>query len=156
MVIFPRFHQWDAVLKAEAVHTRGRGYNRMTDGSVVRQPMLEWAVGLDMNPDADTRLNAQFFQSRMFDYDADILPDRVENGVSLLVSRALPNKWRGEILLMRSLNRADWSARPKAIWAFRPNWKLTLGVDVFGGPPTGFFGQYDAQDRAYAEIRYDF
>ena len=145
-----------AVLKAEAVYTRGRRFNQTTDGNLVKQPMLDWAVGVDMNPDSDTRLNAQFFQSRMFDYDADILPDRAENGVSLLVSRALPNKWRGEILLMRSLNRDDWSARPKAIWSFQPNWKLTLGLDVFGGPLTGFFGQYDAQDRIYAELRHDF
>lgn len=145
-----------AVLKAEAVYTRGRRYNQTTDGDAVKQPTLDWAVGVDMNPDADTRLNAQFFQSRIFDHDPEILPDRAENGVSLLVSRALPNKWRAEILLMRSLNRSDWSVRPKATWGFQPNWKLTLGVDVFGGPLTGFFGQYDAQDRFYAEVRHDF
>jgi len=31
-----------------------------------------------------------------------------------------------------------------------------MGVDVFGGPPTGLFGQYDQQDRVYSELRYDF
>lgn len=145
-----------AVLKAEAVYTRGRRFNLMTTGDVVKQPMLDWAIGVDLNPDVDTRLNAQFFQSRIFEREADILPDRVENGVSLLVSRALPNKWRAEILLMSSLNRSDWLARPKVSWGFRPNWKWTLGADVFGGPTTGFFGQYDAQDRVYTEVRYDF
>lgn len=145
-----------AVLKAEAVYTRGRRFNLMTTGDVVKQPMLDWALGFDINPDTDTRLNAQFFQSRIFDHESDILPDRVENGVSLYVTRALPNKWRAEILLMSSINRTDWLARPKVSWGFQPNWKLTFGADVFSGPDTGFFGQYDAQDRIYSELRYDF
>ena len=145
-----------AVVKAEAVYTQGRRFNLMSTGDVVKQPMLDWAIGFDVNPDTDTRLNAQFFQSRIFDHEADVLPDRVENGVSFYVTRALPNKWRAEILLMSSINRADWMARPKVSWGFQPNWKLTFGADVFNGPITGFFGQYDAQDRVYTELRHDF
>ncbi len=144
------------VMKAEAVYTHGRRLNLTTTGDAVKQPMLDWAVGLDFNPDADTRVNTQFFQSLIFDHNPNVLPDEVESGVSLFLSRALPNKWRAELLLMHSLNRSDWMARPKVSWGFRPNWKLTLGVDIFGGPDTGFFGQYDDQDRAYAEVRYDF
>lgn len=144
------------VMKAEAVYTQGRRLNLTTTGEDVKQPMLDWAVGLDFNPDGDTRINTQFFQSLILDHNPNVLPDRAESGVSLYVSRALPNKWRAELLLMHSLNRSDWLVRPKASWGFRPNWKLTLGVDVFGGPDTGFFGQYDHRDRAYAEVRYDF
>lgn len=144
------------VMKAEAVYTHGRRFNLVTTGDAVAQQMLDWAVGLDFNPDADTLVNTQFFQSRIFDHNANVLPDAVENGVSFYVSRDLPNKWRAELLLMRSLNRADWLARPKLSWKFRPDWKLTLGVDIFSGPVTGYFGQYDDKDRAYAEVRYAF
>jgi hypothetical protein len=29
-------------------------------------------------------------------------------------------------------------------------------VDVFTGPPTGLFGRFDGNDRAYLELRRDF
>jgi hypothetical protein len=33
---------------------------------------------------------------------------------------------------------------------------VTFGVDVFTGPPTGFFGRFDRNDRVYVEVRRDF
>jgi len=150
----------DVVLKAEAVYTAGRRFNLVADltdaDGVVKQNTLDWAVGLDFNPGSDTRVNTQVFQRFFFDHNPDIIPDKVEAGMSLLVSHNFPGNWKAEALLVHSLNRSDWMLRPKASWGFQPNWKLTFGLDVFGGPPTGLFGQYDNQDRAYAEIRHDF
>ncbi len=149
----------DLVLKAEIVYTQGRHYNVVdtsdSDG-VVKQNNLDWVVGLDFNPDADTRVNTQLFQRVFFDHHPDIVPDRFENGLSLLANRKLTNNWEAEALLIHSLNRSDWLLRAKAHWKARPNLKLSLGLDVFGGPPTGLFGQYDRQDRVYADLRYDF
>lgn len=145
-----------AVLKAEAVYTRGRGFNRTTTGEVVKQNMLDWAAGLDFNPDNDTRMNVQFIQSIVLDRDAAILPDEIENGATFFVSRALPNKWRAELFYMRSLNRTDWMLRPKLMKTLGQNLKLSFGVDVFNGPITGLFGQYDNKDRAFVELRHDF
>lgn len=148
------------VLKAEAIYSHGRRYNLTTNladpDGVVRQNNLDWVVGLDFNPSSDTRVNAQLFQRYFFNHNPDIIPDRAENGMSLLVNHKYSNNWSVEALLVHSLNRSDWMLRPKVVWGFQPNWKLTLGVDIFGGPQTGFFGQYDSNDRAYAEVRYDF
>jgi hypothetical protein len=47
-------------------------------------------------------------------------------------------------------------ARPRVMWDFQTNWQLIFGVDVFKGPPLGFFGQYDNRDRVYSEVRYAF
>ncbi len=152
----------DVVLKAEAVYTDGRRFNLTNvvapdpSGGVVEQNTLDWAVGLDFNPTTDTRVNTQLFQRYFFDHDANIIPDRSESGVSLLVSHTFSGQWKAEALLVHSLNRRDWMFRPKAVWNFQPNWKMNLGLDVFGGPITGLFGQYDQRDRAYAEVRYDF
>ena len=33
---------------------------------------------------------------------------------------------------------------------------LLFGLDIFDGPPTGVFGQFDGKDRVYSELRYDF
>lgn len=149
----------DFVLKAEMVYTQGRRYNvvNSTDSDgVVKQDNLDWVVGLDFNPDADTRLNAQAFQRVFFDHHPDIVPDRFENGVSLLANRRLSGAWEAEALLIHSLNRSDWLLRTKANWKARQNLRLSFGLDLFGGPPTGLFGQYDKQDRLYMELRHDF
>jgi len=148
------------VLKAEAVYTNGRRPNLNptvpdADG-VVKQNTLDWAVGLDFNPGLDTRVNTQLYQSYTFDHHADTIPDRAESGVSVLVNHKFPNKWQAELLVVRSLNRNDWMARPKAVWGFQPNWRLSFGLDLFDGPPDGLFGQYADKDRVFAEVRYDF
>lgn len=147
------------VLKAEAIYTGGRRYN-VTDAAdpdgVVKQNTLDWVLGLDFNPGADTRLNTQFFQRVYFDHNPNIIPDRAENGFSLLVNHKFSDALEAEALVVRSLNRSDWMFRPKLNWGFQPNWKLTFGLDVFGGPSTGIFGQFDAKDRVYTELRYDF
>jgi hypothetical protein len=147
------------VLKAEAIYTGGRRYNVRdaadVDG-VVKQNTLDWVVGLDFNPGVDTRLNSQFFQRIYFNHNANIVPDHVENGFSLLVNHKLPNNVEAEALFVRSLNRNDWMFRPKLSWGFQRNWRLLFGLDVFGGPADGLFGQYDDKDRVYTEVRYDF
>lgn len=150
----------DFVLKAEVIYSVGRRYNLRTDltdaDGVVKQNNLDWVVGLDFNPSSDTRVNTQLFQRYFFDHVADIVPDRTESGVSLLVNHKFSGNWEAEVLLVHSLNRNDWMLRPKANWGFRPDWKLTVGLDVFHGPSDGLFGQYDSQDRSYVEVRHDF
>ena len=147
------------VLKAEAVYTDGRSFNVTSlapgDG-LVQQNTLDWVVGLDFNPTTDTRLNAQLFQRIFFDHAPDTLFEQYESGISLLVNHKLSHDWEAEALLIHSLNRNDWMLRPKLTWGFQPNWRMNLGVDVFSGPPTGLFGQYDNRDRVYAEMRRDF
>ena len=170
-VFFPRHDRiWQAggtlakdlgffVLKAETVYTDGRRYNVTTladsDG-VVKQNTLDWVAGLDFNPTADTRVNTQLFQRIFFDHDPNTIFDKYESGISLLVNHKFAHNWEAEALLIHSLNRSDWLARPKLSWGFQPNWRLNFGVDVFGGPPTGLFGQYDGHDRVFTELRRDF
>lgn len=147
------------VLKAEAVYTDGRRFN-VTDLSpgdgLVQQNTLDWVVGLDFNPSTETRLNAQLFQRIFFDHAANTLFDQYESGISLLAHHKLAHNWEAEALLIHSLNRNDWMLRPKLTWSIQPNWRMNMGVDVFSGPPTGLFGQYDNQDRVYTELRHDF
>jgi hypothetical protein len=147
------------VLKAELIYTDGRKYNTVNpadaDGLVV-QDTLDWVLGADFQPGPDTRLNTQLFQRIYFDHDPGIIPARRESGASLLVNHKFGGRWEGEALYIRSLNRNDWLLRPKLVWKPQTNWRMTLGVDVFQGPATGFFGRFDNRDRGYAELRYDF
>ena len=148
------------VLKGEAVYTNGRQFNVLTrlaqPNGLVAQNTVDYALGLDFNLPSDTRLNVQFFQRIYTDHDPDIIPSKFESGASVLLDFKLGNNVEGRALLVHSLNRNDWLFRPKISWNFEKNWRLAVGADIFGGPPTGLFGRYDNNDRVYTELRYSF
>jgi hypothetical protein len=149
-----------AVIKAEAVYTNGQLYEtsaRDEADGLVRGDELAWIVSAELAFQEDTRLNFQFIQNRYFDQEAGFLVDDVEDGVSVYLStRALHPKVESQLLYITSLNRTDWNLQARLTWEFRPYWRLAGGVDVFNGPGEGFFGRFDAQDRVYTELRYDF
>lgn len=149
----------DIVLKSELVYTRGRQFTvlRASDSNgVVPQNTLDWALGLDFNLMTDTRFNVQVFQRQHFSHDRDLIADERENGLSLLLNHKLTDKLEAQALWISSLNRTDWLFRPRVTWNFERNWRLSVGADVFKGPPLGLFGRYDGQDRVYSEVRYSF
>lgn len=149
----------DVVLKAEGVYTLGRSFSVLdvadSDG-VVRQNTLDWAVGLDFTLPADSRFNVQLFQRRYSNYNATQIPDKEENGYSLLLNTKFIHNWEAQAIFISSLNRTDWLLRPRLAWNFERNWRLLLGADIFKGPATGLFGMYDQKDRIYSEVRYSF
>jgi hypothetical protein len=148
-----------AVLKGEAVYTHGRKFNVLRlnepDG-VVPQDTFDWAAGLDFTLPADTRLNLQLFQRVYLAHDPDIIPEKYENGCSVLLNSKLTDHIEAQALWISSLNRSDWVFRPRLAWTMEKNWRLLFGFDIFKGPPLGMFGRFDKQDRAYTEIRYSF
>jgi hypothetical protein len=147
------------VLKAETIYTHGRkfGVNGADppDG-VVPQNTLDWVVGLDFALPSDTRLNLQLFQRIFFNHDPNLVADRYENGMSVLLNHKLTDRLEAEVLFIAGLNRTDWMLRPHVAWQFERNWRLNVGVDFFQGAPLGLFGQYSNRDRVYSELRYDF
>jgi hypothetical protein len=167
--IHKRIHQLGAtlgkdlgpmVLKAEAVYTRDRLFSTLdpldADG-LVKQNLLDYIVGLEWSFPQETRFNLQLFQRWFPDHDAGIVPDSIESGVSLLLStQALHPRLEPELLLISSLNRADWQAQFKLTWKMDGNWRLATGVDIFEGPVNGLSGNYDNNDRVYTEVRYSF
>jgi hypothetical protein len=147
------------VFKSEMVYTRGRNFGVLrladTDG-LVTQNTLDWAAGLDFTLPADTRFNVQLYQRVFFNHDADIVPEKHENGYSLYLNKKLTGNLEAQVLWISSFNRTDWLFRPRVAWNFEKNWRLLVGADVFNGPALGLFGQYSAKDRLYSEIRYSF
>jgi len=148
------------VLKAEAIHTRDKLFNTTDAADVdglVKQNVLDTIVGLEWSFPQETRFNVQLFQRWFTNHDAGIVPDKTENGISLLLStQALHPRLESELLLISSLNRADWLAQFKLTWKMDGNWRLATGVDIFQGPSNSLFGTYDKNDRAYTEVRYSF
>ena len=150
----------DTVLKVEMVYTSGRRFavNRLSDiDGVVQRGSLDYAVGLDYNLPRNSRLNVQFFQRWFPDHDSAMLAKRVESGTSFYLSgKFMDGNVEPQLLVIASLSRGDWMARPKVVWTLNGNWRWVLGTDLFGGSRRGLFGQYDGKDRLYTEIRYIF
>ena len=145
--------------KAEVIYTSGRKFNvtRLSEPEgVVSQKTLDWVAGLDFTFGQETRFNVQYFERVFYDHDPDLLQDRREGGVTLLLATKVGESLRPELLVIQSVNRAERLARAKLGWAVSRNWRAALGVDAFTGPPTGFFGRFTDRDRAYLEARFDF
>jgi hypothetical protein len=147
------------VLKGEAVYTGGQKYEvtDLTDADgLVEQNTFTWVLGLDFSQFTDTRINVQVFQNHFLDHDPNIIPSSNENGYSLLLNHKFGDRFEAQALYIASFNRNDWMLRPRVSWNFEKNWDLAVGVDIFNGPPQGFFGRYDDSDRVYSEVRYSF
>ena len=166
--IHDRIHQFGStvakdletvLLKAEAVFTKDRlaTVSRVSDlDGLVETDELRYLVSADWVIDRHT-VNVQFFQTWFAHHDRDMIPDELESGFSvLLTTEELHEDITPEILWIRSLNRDEWLVEAKVAWRFSQNWRLTLGADVFAGPPAGLLGRYDAKDRVYYELRYSF
>jgi hypothetical protein len=148
------------VLKAEAVYTKDKlfgTFNPADADGLVKQNMLDYIVGLEWSFPQETRFNVQLFQRWLPNHDVSIMSGKTESGISLLLStQALHPKLEPKMLLVRSLNRYDWFAQFKLTWKLDGNWRLAAGADIFEGPATGMFGQFDNRDRVYTEVRYSF
>ena len=147
------------VLKGEAFYTAGRPFDVLdvadADG-LVEQDLLDYVVGLEWAFANEGRFNFQFFQRWFPDHDSQMIPEDLESGVSIFLSRRFGQVWEPELLWITSLNRSDSLLRAKLTWHLDGNWLLTGGVDVFDGPAEGLFGQFNDRDRVYTEIRYSF
>ena len=150
----------DTVLKVEMVYTHDRRFavNRLSDADgVVQKDSLDYAVGLDYTLPHSSRINVQFFQHWFPEHDSAMTMKRLESGASFYAStKFMDGNVEPQLLLIGSLSRGDWMARPKFAWNLNGDWRWILGADVFGGTRTGLFGQYDGKDRVYTELRYIF
>ena len=147
------------VLKGEVIYAAGRKFSvtRLGEATgVVPQDTVDYVIGLDFTPGRDTRLNLQYFQRHFSQHDPDLVFDRHEGGVTMLLSGKLGQGWEPELMIIQSTNRRDRLVRTRLGWIPERNWRVTFGVDVFTGPVSGFFGRFDDNDRAYVELRRDF
>ncbi len=147
------------VLKAETIYTGGRPFT-VTDLAVVdglvEQDLLDYVVGLEWAFADEGRFNLQFFQRWFPDHDDAMIPDDLESGASVLLTRRFATHWEPELLWITSVDRNDSLLRAKLTWLSGGSWTLGGGVDVFSGDPGGLFGTYDSRDRVYTEVRFSF
>lgn len=150
----------DTVLKAEIVYTHDRWFavNQLSDiDGVVQKDNLDYVVGLEYSLPRSSRLNIQLFQRWFPDHDPSMIAKQVESGASFYAStKFMDGNLEPQLLIIASLSRGDWMARPRFVWTVNGSWRWVVGADFFDGVQTGLFGQYRDKDRIYTELRYIF
>ena len=78
---------------------------------------------------------------------------RREQGLTLRLSdRAFNDRLRWELGLIVDLTGHSHLLRPRVSWAFSDRWRVSAGLDHFGGPAQSSFGSRWANRVAFAEL----
>jgi len=124
--------------------------------SVVQHTTLNAAVGVDYTTNNWT-VSPQFFVRHLTGWDTNISEDRTSGFVSLrLATDYLNEKLKPEVSGLYNWADRSWMVRPKASYECSDHIKAIVGIDLFGGQSSSFFGQFNDNDRVYGELEYTF
>ena len=114
----------------------------------------------------DFTLGAQYYAEVMSDFDAykRSLPagfavkEKYRDIVTLRLTQLLEHEtWKLSLFAFYSPAENDYLLRPQVTYKVSDSLSIALGGNVFGGHDrTTFFGQFDQNDNAYINLRYDF
>jgi hypothetical protein len=161
-------------LRAEAAYTWTA--NTGANDFLVKKPFLYMVMGGDRTFFDYLNVNMQYYFRHVTNYsDPQAITDpllrtigiqatalwnqfsRSQHGISARVS----NKWlnetlEGEIATVASFGRSNYFVRPKLIYAFTDNVKGSLGLDLYRGESSTFFGRLRDNSLLFSEIKYGF
>ena len=101
-------------------------------------------------------MSTQFVQEIVLDYDDALVSDEHSDVVTFLASDSFMNETLHlEIFSYVGLSDGDALVRPKVSYDVADGFEVVVGADLFIGDE-GMFGVYDANDSAYAKLKYSF
>ena len=148
----------DWVLRTEFAYETDR-YHRTTASIPGVDKADQWGilVGLDYQGMTDYLISIQWFQSNLVGQTDNLVKNRQENTLSLLVERTLFNetlllKW----LHLHSTDHGDGVVQPQISYNLESDFDVFLGMDIFYGNEGGLYGQFDEADRISAGFEWGF
>ena len=124
--------------------------------SITNKTTLNLAVAMDYTANHWT-FSSQFFFRHIAAWRDDILEDRNSGFVSLRIATDFMNeKLKPEVTGLFSWSDQSWMLRPKVSYEWSDQIIAALGIDLFAGGNTSFFGQFSNNDRIYTELEYSF
>ena len=140
--------------------------DRNGDDPAVANSQARLLAGYQKQLWTDFTLGGQYYTEIMQDFDAykRSLPagfarkERYRDIVTLRFTQFLKHQtWNLSLFAFYSLAENDYLLQPQVTYKVSDNLSATLGANVFGGEKrTTFFGQFDQNDNAYINVRYDF
>ncbi|HEC90908.1 MAG TPA: hypothetical protein ENI55_04500 [Alphaproteobacteria bacterium] len=132
----------------------------------VANSQTRFLVGYQTQLWRDFTIGGQYYTEIMSAFDSykRSLPSgfaakkKYRNIVTLRLTRFLGHQtWKLALFALYSPAESDYLLQPKITYKFSDNTSATLGGNIFGGKKrTTFFGQFDRDDNAYINLRYDF
>lgn len=116
-------------------------------------------------PWEDFSLNLQYYAEHMDDYGAYLaaqpagfpLDKRISHTLGFRATQLLLHQTlRLSLYASRTTSNGDTFANPELRYSFTDRVSVALGANVFGGKPSGSFGQLSRDDNAYMQWRYEF
>lgn len=150
----------DLTLRGELAYKTDRFYpteNALDVDGVEETGEVEYVIGLDWFGISETFLSVQFFQSILTEDSSGLLRDSIENTFTVFVQRDLMNDaLQLSAIWIHSINHGDGLVRPAIDYELRSDLRLSGGFDIFYGPDSGIFGQFDEATRIVAGVEWSF
>ena len=146
------------VIRGEAAYYDGKHFQTqdpMVTDAVLEKNYLHYMAGFDYDI-LGWKLNVQFIQEFILDYEEDMRQDEFENTMTVLVRKDyFREKLWIELFSYIGLNNGDALIRPSITYEFADGFEILGGANVFLGDE-GRFGQFSDNDMIYTKIRYNF
>lgn len=147
-----------AVFRGEGAFYNGKHFqsiNPLIADGTDEKNYLHYLLGVDYSI-GDLKLNGQFIQQAILDYNDYLMNDEFENTVTFLAAMDfLRETLNIELFSYIGLNDGDALIRPKLTYDFVDGFQIMVGANLFIGDE-GQFGRFDKNDMVYTKIKYSF
>ena len=154
----------NGVLSLEGAYYDSRQDREGTDFTVPNS-QTRVLVGYQIQPVEDLSLSFQYYAEYMHDHGAYLaaLPagfpveKRWSHTFTARVTQLyLHQTLRFSVFVLRNTSNGDYFANPELRYSFTDKVWGAIGASVFGGKPSGQFGQLSPDDNVYLQVRYEF
>ena len=154
----------EGVLSLEAAHYASP-QDRSGDDFTVPNAQTRLLAGYQMQPLEDLSLGFQYYAEYMHDYAAYLAAQPAGFPVDTrwnhtVTARLTQFYWhqtlRLSIYASYNASNGDHFVNPELRYSFSDKVWGAVGVNFFGGPPSGPFGQLARDDNAYLQLRHEF
>lgn len=152
------------VLGLEAAYYDSRQDRTGTDIAVPNS-QTKLLASYQIQPLEDLSLSAQYYAEYMHDYAVYLaalpagfpLEERLSHTVTLRATQLFRHQTlRCSVFALRNTSNGDYYLNPELRYSFTDKVWGAIGLNLFGGKPSGQFGQLSRDDNAYLQVRYEF
>ena len=154
----------DGVLSLEGAYYDSRQDREGSDFAVPNS-QTRLLAGYQIQPVEDLSLSFQYYAEYMHDYAAfrAALPagfpveKRWSHAVTARATQLFRNQTlRLSVFVLRNTGNGDYFVNPELRYSFTDRVWGAVGANLFGGKPSGPFGQLSRDDNVYLQVRYNF
>ena len=143
----------DFVLRSEGAYYTGKDF--VTSGNLLESDYIHYMGGLDYSF-AGYKISTQFIQKAILNYDDSMVRDQFSTTMtSMITKKFLRDTLTTEFFTYVEFGDINALLRPKLTYAFDDGISLIFGANFFVGD-SGTYGQFDNNDMAFLQIKYNF